>query len=307
MQSTVKIIADSINPDNIRITSILAEVPRYILAEINTHRAFSRNSASSRAIPHKTMIDRIIKDPFVPSKWMKNHPGMQGTEYFNKSEIIDLNLEYNWLQARDYALSIAENLNNVNLTKQITNRLLEPFMMHRILITATEWENFFALRAEDGADIHFQEFAYEILKQMNDNTPKSINWGEWHIPFGNDLDIVRLTKLHDKIYPTISIGYENPGTINDLEIKIATARCARTSYINNEGKDDYEADIKLHDGLLSRGHMSPFEHCAMADPGDKSTEQYKLSNFHPSWLQYRKTINNENRSEPRLIQKTYNK
>ena len=152
-----KIIADSISPQGKRITTYLLTYPRFIHAELMTHRLFSRNSASSRAIPFEKMAKMVEEDPFIPIAWQKDHKGMQGTEYFtnerisNYSEYLDGNevvyqLEEEWLEARNCAIEQAKNMNQLGLTKQICNRLLEPFMWHTVLVTATEWDNFFELR-----------------------------------------------------------------------------------------------------------------------------------------------------------------
>ena len=152
-----KIIADSISPQGKRITTYLLTYPRFIHAELMTHRLFSRNSASSRAIPFEKMVKMVEEDPFIPIAWQKDHKGMQGTEYFtnerisNYSEYLDGNevvyqLEEEWLEARNCAIEQAKNMNQLGLTKQICNRLLEPFMWHTVLVTATEYDNFFELR-----------------------------------------------------------------------------------------------------------------------------------------------------------------
>src|ERR1700722_20098868 len=100
-----KIIADSINPCGNRLTTFVLEFPRMILAELNTHRMFSRNSASSRAIPFETMLKSVRENPFIPMRFQKEHKGMQGTEYF-ESEAHDMCVA-DWLRARDAAVRAA--------------------------------------------------------------------------------------------------------------------------------------------------------------------------------------------------------
>ena len=157
-----KIIADSINPQGNRITTFLLTYPRFIHSELMTHRMFSRNSASSRAIPFEKMVKMIEEDPFIPIAWQKSHAGMQGSEYFTNEEFrIDIGDEFEykediqlateefkirWLDARDSVINVARSMNNLGLTKQLCNRLLEPFMWHTTLCTFTESENFFNLR-----------------------------------------------------------------------------------------------------------------------------------------------------------------
>ncbi len=285
------IIADSKNMYGHRLTSYVWTFPRFILAEVNTHRMLSRNSASSRAIPFKTMVNKVMDHPFIPIKWMKDHKGMQGAEYF-ENDYDSEELSAWWLGARDKAVAFAKDLNKIGLTKQMCNRLLEPFLWHTIIITGTEWENFFALRADDAAEIHFQKLAYMALEQANLSKPKLLKPGEWHIPFGDNLDQDRVAKLAPTFMDMISV-----------RLKIATARNARISYTNFEGKDDYAADVKLHDKLFSYPHASPFEHCGQAmGPEQFNNNRLQSGNF-TGFTQYRKTLKNENRSDERLLKK----
>jgi thymidylate synthase ThyX len=136
-----EIVGDSLSPQGHRITSFLLTYPRIIHSELMTHRMFSRNSASSRAIPFKRMVESVMNNPFIPIAWQKDHKGMQGTEY-----LIDSTLKEDWLKQRDSAIFIADRLNEKGVTKQLCNRLLEPFMWHTTLVTATEFDNFFELR-----------------------------------------------------------------------------------------------------------------------------------------------------------------
>jgi len=321
-----EIVADSLSPHNHRITSQLITFPRYILAEFNTHRALSRNSASSRAIPFERMVKMVKENPFVPMKWMLDHKGMQGTEYL--SDKLISYAKYDWLKGRDKAIEIATDLHQNDITKQMINRLLEPFMWHTVLVTATEWENFFALRDDPAADIHMQYIAHLMLEAMNTSNPKRLKSGEWHMPFGDDIN-------GDLLFDEWMVNYDSPIDENqeeliELQLKIATARCARTSYLTlgeSPIKHDYAKDIKLHDDLDKAGHMSPFEHCARA----MTTHEYCLNingrcstdmlveddyiiapvtaegwcgNFR-GFIQYRKQFPNENRSDSRLIKHTY--
>lgn len=283
---SARIIADSLNEHGNRLTTFILTFPRIVLAEFNTHRMISKNSASSRAIPFDKIVSIVEEDPFIPIKWMKDHKGMQGTEYFEDGAALKLM----WLKARDEAVRHAKFLSVKGLTKQLCNRLLEPFMWHTMICTASEWENFFALRAHSDAEIHIQELAYKMLDEYNAHTPKSLKAGEWHIPFGDKINIERI----GMIPATTGIYQED---IQEYLVKIATARCARVSYLNFEGKDDYEADIKLHNRLISSGHFSPTEHCAMAMDNSEWHGNFR------GWKQYRKFLNNENRKDSRVIKK----
>ena len=308
---SAKIIADSINPQGHRITSFILTYPRMIHGELMTHRVFSRNSASSRAIPFNKMMEMVEKDPFIPIAWQKDHKGMQGTEYFTKSdlaaeefkeEIPDTAIEHLtqvWLAARDNAVRHAKYANEIGLTKQICNRILEPFMWHTVLVTATEFDNFFELRCPkyqtpvsrsvepqkswkdltevhsnpenlkrleankdnwvfkmqhslSAAEIHIQALAEAMWDEYNESKPKQLFDGDWHIPFGDKIDVEKLKELENK--------YKTKDRTR-LAIKVCVARCARLSYATHDGKIDYEKDITLHDQLLAAHHASPFEHC----------------------------------------------
>lgn len=300
MMIKAEIIADSRNMHGQRLTTFVLCFPRIVLAEFNTHRVLSKNSASSRAIPFEKMVKMVKENPFIPIKWMKEHKGMQGTEYFTTESDISW-LKMNHLKARDQAVERAMDASERGLTKQICNRYLEPFMWHTVIVTGTEWENFFALRAHPQAEIHIQALAHAMLDTYNATTPRQLYPGDWHIPFGDVFDITRspLNKYKDDV-EAMKIAL----------VKIATARCARVSYLNFEGKDDYEADIILHDRLLESGHMSPFEHCARAMSDD---EYYSYcDNCHAllghdgrsgnfvGFVQYRKMLGGENKKDERV-------
>jgi hypothetical protein len=237
----------------------------------------------------------VKKAPFIPIRWMKEHTGMQGNEFFTNESEIAL-LEKTYLEGRDNAVKTAESLSNLGLTKQIVNRGLEAYMWHTVIITATEWENYFALRAHEAAEIHIQKLAYVMLEEMNNSTPKVLQPGEWHIPFGDNMDENKIQSLY--VGPD-ALG-EQEEWLQRAKVKVATARCARVSYtvVGEEGKpDNYESDIKLHDRLLSMGHLSPFEHCAQC------TENEGWSGNFQGWTQYRKVLPNENREDSRLLTK----
>lgn len=262
-----KIICDSVNICGDRITSFLLTYPRFILAELNTHRAFSRNSASSRAIPVEKMIERVMTNTAKPVYWGKNQKGMQAGEELSLEDIVSA--EDEWHQAMLNAVNTAKNLLKIGVHKQIANRVMEPFMHITTLLTATEFGNFFNLRAHKDAQPEFQELAFQMLIAYEENTPELKKPGEWHLPFA------------DKY-----LG-ENLSSSNLL--KIVTARAARLSYLNFEGDIAHHKDYDLHDNLSTSGHWSPFEHPAEAL--DKSSRQ---GNF-IGWKPYRKFFGTENR------------
>ena len=298
MSIHAEIIADSLNPQGCRLTTFIVNFPRIVLAELNTHRVLSKNSASSRAIPFEKMLEMVKTNPFIPIRFQKEHKGMQGTEYYEGAEheqcVID------WLNARDTAVKAALDF-KLPVTKQLRNRLLEVFMWHRVIITATEFENFFALRAHKDAEIHIADLAYKMLEQYNKSEPRKLKAGEFHIPFGDKID------ENNKVFMELGDLAEyhgdsdlcNKEAIDSLKIQIAIARCARVSYFNYEGKDDYEADIKLCNRLFGSipRHLSPTEHVAMAMDNSDFIGNFK------GFKQYRKMFKDENLKDERVIRK----
>ncbi|AGO49088.1 putative thymidylate synthase complementing protein [Cellulophaga phage phi13:1] len=323
---SAKIIADSMNISGQRITTFVLTFPRSILAELNTHRVFSRNSASSRAIPYEVMRREAIENAFIPYAWQKAHKGMQGKQYIEDPQTIT-HLRYQWLKARDAAIVQADRLNELGVTKQICNRLLEPFLYHTAIVTTTELSNFFqqrlpkykvednlilsskkqierylvgsgfidpnfisfleALKINEGmGEIHIMELAEKMLDELEVSKPNQLKEGDWHIPFGEDINLTRLFNEEIK-------GLKNLTSyiLDDFpaKIKIATARCARISYLNFLGKDDYVSDIKLHDALYADKHASPFEHCAQCMSEEDQLAQKSSGNF-VGFHQYRQLI-----------------
>jgi thymidylate synthase ThyX len=314
---TAKILLDSVNPMGNRITTWILTYPRFIHAEFMTHRVFSRNASSSRAIPVKKMLEDVKNNPAMPVFWGKNQSGMQAKEELDNTEKyaeVRKDLKYGegllittkkqeakreWLLARDEMVARVEKLNEIGLHKQIANRLLEPWMNITVIATATDHENFLSLRAHEDTQPEFQDLAYKMLDLYQSKEPNKLKEGEWHIPFGDKLDEDRLLVLADKARDLRAFVQADDDKIvqmhaDELRKKISTARCARVSYLNFEGKDDYTKDIELHDILKNSGHWSPFEHCAMA-----LNKPEQSGNF-VGWKQYRKMFNGENRSDGRV-------
>lgn len=270
------IICDSISPRDERLTTFIATMPRYVLAELNTHRAFSRNAASSRAIPVKKRLAAVRDEPVMPAKWGSNQPGMQaGAELEGDALTV---AQGRWLWGRDRMLECAESLMEAGLAKEIANRPLECWAHVTVLITATDWDNFFALRAHQDAQPEFRELAFKMLALYNEHRPTPKQVGEWHIPFGDTM----------------------PSHLSEEDhLKIAVARAARLSYLTFEGGIDITKDIQLHDRLLASGHMSPFEH-----PAKVAATAGRYGNF-SGWQQYRHGIAGQNKTDPRVRKWTF--
>lgn len=276
--NSAKIICDSINPSGDRLTTFIVTFPRYILAELATHRMFSKNSASSRAIPINKMIWSVIKEPVIPIKFGQNGKGMQDHGELPSGKRILA--KYTWLISGWFACLFCWILSKIGVHKQISNRLIEPYSHITVLITATEWGNFFNLRCHPAAHPDMQELAYNMLEAYIKSEPKKLKWGEWHIPFS------------DK---------HNEDLSKEDLIKVCTARAARLSYLTFDGKFSPEKDYKLHDDLIRDGHFSPTEHAAQAEYefevnrfGESTTSFHK--NF-KGFKQYREFLPLENRKE----------
>lgn len=279
------IVADSVSPAGHRLTTFECVFPRIILAEVNTHRMLSRNSASSRAIPVEKMIARVLEDPYVPIHWGKNQKGMSADEDVSLALQDDAREE--WINARDYAMKRVRDLFNIGIHKQITNRLLEPFMWHTAVISATELSNFFNLRDTKDAHPDFRDLAHEAREAYSKSEPRLINYGEWHLPYVEPAEAFDAEVLHDA----------------DYACRVSIGRCARVSYDRLHAEETPEKSKARCDGMLSAGHMSPFEHVARpmqeADFGNPQLglEVWKsggafCGNFR-GWVQYRKLIPHE--------------
>lgn len=262
MAYSAKILLDSINESDDRLTTMEITYPRIAHADALRHRVFSRNSSGSRATPIKKTIEMVMTDPVIPVYWGKNQAGMQARE-----ELVGYGKELaisEWLLARDNAVKSAEILISQNVHKQIVNRILEPWAWITEIISATEWQNFFLLRCHPDAQPELQHIAFMMRDIYNESFPVYHENGNWHIPMIRDDDEDSLDNI----------------------IKIATGRIARVSYLTHNGIRDTAEDIRLHNDLLSKSdvkHLSPFEHIAQASP-------YKGSGNFTGWRQYRNYI-----------------
>lgn len=239
----VKIIEDSISNAGIRLTTMQLQYQRFIHAEFMTHRMFSRNASSSRAIPVSKMIEQVRNNPAMPVHWGKNQAGMQANQELNDSELQ--HAKSAWIEAANKAANIAEYMNNIGLHKQVANRILEPFQFINVIVTATEWDNFFDLRMHKDAQPEFRALAHEMYRQRHLSIPVLVPNDEWHLPYVNQDE--------RKVYPL------------DILIKLSAARCARVSYLKHDNsKPNIEDDVALYNKLITSKpeHASPIEHQA---------------------------------------------
>ena len=262
---TATVIADSISIAQRRITTLQLKYPRFIHSEFLTHRALSRNSSSSRAIPIAKLVEQVQKDPAMPIYWGLNQPGMQASK-----EHEDISTAQVWWKASAIdAAASAILLDRLGLHKQIVNRVLEPFQWMHTIVTATEWGNFFELRCHPDAQPEFQALACAIRTAMESSVPVErrglvAEAGTWHLPYVSDSE-----------RQTLSVA---------VLTKISAARCARVSYLKHDGTEpSVPDDIALFERLVGGVplHASPIEHQAIPASAD-----WRSRNF-LGWYQYR--------------------
>lgn len=267
-----KIIADSICNGN-RLTTMQLTHPKCIHQDFMTHCMFARNASSSRAIPFEKTLKQLRDDPFIPQTFGKNQKGMQSSVDLSRGD-YELAVHH-WLEARDAAMAIASRMANpqgLNIHKQDVNRLLEPWMWITLCVTGDPggWSNYFALRCHPDADPKLQPQAYMAQLEYFTSKPVEKTVGQWHLPYLNEEDIFALPT---SMAPKVSVG-----------------RCARTSYLTQEGKRDYTEDLQLHDRLRDHRpmHASPFEHVCQAEP----VLTPKTGKFN-GWKSYRHMLSGE--------------
>lgn len=294
-QITAKILADSLSPGGIRMTTFEIEYPRFILAELNTHRMLSKNSASSRAIPVKTMLKHVTENPAMPVYWGKNQSGMQAKEQLDDSAIREA--KYIWAKAREDAVHWATILaDRIGLHKQLANRVTEPWMLMKTVISGTEWANFWWLRAHADAQPEIHQLANVMLAEYTSSIPQELEPGEWHVPYINT--------SRNPNSGTIVYTDNNGNSISAEEAKIISASCcAQVSYRKND--DTLEKAKKIFQQLIESQpcHASPVEH--QATPMNSNAETWEPGTTHldsngdlwsgnlRGWIQHRKLIPGE--------------
>lgn len=282
MAYSARILKDSQSPHGVRLTTFEVSFPRIVLAEFNTHRVFSRNSASSRAIPISKMLARVDEDPFLPIWWGKNEKGMQASVELDPE--AQKRAREQWLLARDNAVSVVKRMQNedIDLHKQIANRLLEPFLWHTVIVTATEWPNFFNLRCHPAAMPEIRRIADMMRELYVEHTPQHVGEGFWHLPlvYGDDGLPLYPQDVDDALAIAKEWNLRDPKEgARDILVKVSCGRCARVSYLTHDGRRDLKDDIGLYDRLRTSGHMSPLEHAAR--PMTQSEIRRYSTNYHP--------------------------
>lgn len=307
--ASAHVVADSIYKRS-RLVSVEVEFPRPYLAEFNTHRIFSRNSASSRAIPVWKRIAMCLERPYVPASFGKNQGRMQTGAALGVAD--QLNTATNWLIGRDIAViqaycltggrpqiiaaaknspiatALCDQVEDVLMKeypdigrklvtleeashKQHANRPLELYSFHTVIVTSSTWRNFMGLRVSKMAQPEAQDFGIAISRAIMNSKPEELELGEWHLPYIRQDD-------RDEVKDWMKL------------VRISCGRCARTSYLTQDGIRSHEEDLRLTDKLQTDGHMSPIEH-----PGtpNQYMSRHLAGNFSSRWIQYRQTLPNE--------------
>ena len=313
MTISAKIIEDSISKKGKRLTTFQLRYPKFIHGEFMTHRVFSRNASSSRAIPVSRLLKDLNDDPVYPSYWGANQKGMQAGEECNASVFLPSNdppvyceeftREEAWDEARAFAHIVASAYNKAGYHKQTVNRILEPYSHINVVVTSTQWSNFFALRCHKDAQPEMRLLAEAIYEVYNQYTPKVLDVGEWHLPYVTNKDRDTALKMDES-------SEFFPDSVFNYLIPLSVARCARVSYLTHEGKEPLiTEDLALYDRLMKQVplHASPAEHQGSPDEylgtrsvihgdgrGNSSTVKEDVwlcpqlhGNF-DGWIQYRK-------------------
>lgn len=268
MTISAKVIEHTKWPGFPGLFTLQLRYPRFIHAEFMTHRVFSRNASSSRAVPVERIINEVFEDTALPTSWGKNKPGMQADgehdALINLAEGRMVATEA-WRVASMSAIRFATAFSKAGYHKQVVNRILEPFAHISVVVTATEWDNFFKLRLHPDADPTMYALAEEMRRVMEKSEPVV---RQYHLPYISD---------HRDEY------FDTPELIRKVKM-ISAARCARVSYLNHDGsKPDEDKDLALANRLLESNHMSPFEHQATANPKP-------LKSNLVGWTQFRKEL-----------------
>lgn len=271
MTVSARIVAHSRQPGFPDLITLELRYPKFIHGEFLTHRNFSRNSSSSRAIPVSRLIQDVLDDPVIPTYWGRNQKGMEAASETD-SPVSGMPREQRWLRARDAAVEAARAFADAGYHKQIVNRLIEPFCHIRTLVTATEWDNFFALRISPHAQPEIQVLARAMRTAIDESIPVLLQPGNWHMPY---------------VTADEMLASEASSSWPPFGVRLSVARCARVSYLTHDLRPAIiEEDLALFNRLYESGHLSPFEHQALPEEPD-SLRKDLWGNFR-GWRQLRK-------------------
>ncbi len=259
---SAKVIEDSLSLDGVRLMTMEVEMHRFVLPEFNTHRVFSRNSASSRAIPFAKSVQRVLENPALPVEYRQEQSGMQGGDELSAADAATA--RHVWLKARDDAIESATYLHELGLHKSLCNRLLEPWQYHTVVVTATEWGGFWEQRCSSLAQPEIRVAAEAMRAAYDASDPELVQHGGWHLPYIDDATADEIA----------GDAKSDPMLIMQA---VSAARCARVSYLTHDGTRDYRKDLELFDRLTSArpGHWSPLEHVATPDPRNRAPGNFR--------------------------------
>lgn len=249
-----KVITDSVSQYGDRLATLHLRYPRLMHADFMTHRVFSRNASSNRAMPTVTVINNIDTDLVLPLKYYKNQKGMFGSDFLDEFSILKCEelIKKLWIETKNTVLE----LDKLTLHKQNKNRYLEPFQHIDVLLTTTEFDNFFNLRTALDAQPEIIQLALQIKESLQKSSPILLQENEWHLPF-----ITEMEKLKFNI---------------EILKKLSSSRCSRISYLKHDKTNpSVEEDIEQYNSLYLNKHMSPFEHPARP----MSSQEEELSTF----------------------------
>lgn len=251
MSYKAEILADSISPDGVRMITILCVYPRWLHPEVLRHRTISHSVASSRAIPTEKNIEQVRTNPYIPATFNKRVKGMGVGDELDPEMAEEA--RQLWCVAADNAALSAEALNDLGLDKSRANRILEPFMWVSDIMSATDWNNFFALRLDVAAQIEFQLLARMMRDAMDVSQPQQLDYGMWHLP---------LVDWDAEKFPVADVYGGGYGQIQGVLKKVSASRCARASFDRHLEPEPIEKSLERAERLLASGHLSPFEHVA---------------------------------------------
>lgn len=274
---SAKVVCDSLTPDyKHRLTTLEVVFPRYVLCELNTHRALSKNTSSSRAIPTKKQIEAALANMVEPVRYGLNKSGMQASEENLTGEALS-EAKQIWREMAEFVAIGCHRLSELGLHKQWASRPLEWFTTTKMLLSATAWDNYFLLRDHDEAQDEMIHLAQSVKIAMNQSSPRVLKEGEWHMPYVSEKELEELGLL--------------------TSLKVSTSRCARISYKTQHGntstaQDDISLFNRLTHGMEFKSeenpfHASPTEH--VATPNDWVTDEFEGTNFR-GWTQLRRFI-----------------
>lgn len=302
-QPLAQIIADSVCPaTGCRITTFRVQLWTVLQAELNTHRALSRNSSSSRAISMATFRRRA---GFTPMVWGRNQRGMQADQ--GLSGLRRAMCRLGWELGRAGAKALHWGFEKMGLHKQVSNRILAPFSESEIIITATEWNGFFAQRLHRDAQPEIRAVAEAMYEAMLASQPQELEPGQWHLPFVDQKEsstAIVAVDCEGGVVPRVNgiLCHDGAGPAVADSRCVSAARCARASYLLPDGKEpDLLADLALFDRLVQAGHWSPLEHQAQALHG-----KFRSGNF-VGWRQFRKDWPGEDNGDYRQGQEEENR